>query len=468
MIYSRFARPSIRGRLAGGAGLTAIAWLLLSLVAAPVGGIGLFAVDSPLGTGQTQLNFLIASIAFGAIVATMVPWPGVSAPELHDPGRRNMLRIAGLGALAIPAVWATRYVGTHANRLRTKVDTNAAFRASSGDSTFEAAGMPEFVTPLDAFYVVSKNLVDPSVSEPEWSLEVGGMVDNPLNLSFTNILTRDSVEMASTLECISNRVGGRYISNTIWTGFPLKDLLDEAGLRDGVIDIKLEAADGYSESIPLDEALQEDTMLVYLMDGQPLTDDHGFPLRLIVPNIFGMKNVKWITRIEAVNEDFQGYWQQRKWSDVATVVTMSRLDIPKSGTKFDLGSTFEIGGVAFAGDRGISRVEVTVDGGKSWQDADLSDVPSNRTWRLWRYDHLATTAGLYRLGVRATDGDGVLQTEVEQDPLPDGATGWDRDWIEVLDATGGQVSENGKSAAILGREWVNRGTAGSKSNSDRD
>jgi DMSO/TMAO reductase YedYZ molybdopterin-dependent catalytic subunit len=244
---------------------------------------------------------------------------------------------------------------------------------------------------------------------------------------------RESQDIDATLECISNTVGGTYISNTVWTGFPLRELLEEAGIQEGVVDIKMEAADGYSESIPLAEAMQPDTMLVYLMDGQMLTDKHGFPLRLIVPNIFGMKNVKWITRIDAVNEDFQGYWQERQWSDVATVVTMSRIDIPKRGYKAALGETVPIGGVAFAGDRGISKVEVSVDAGQTWHEAQLSDVPSTRTWRLWRYDHLAVRTGIHNVLVRATDGDGIPQDSEERDPLPDGATGYDSDWFEVLD-----------------------------------
>ena len=438
VVYARFAGSTLKDRVLGAVALSVVAWLILSLVAAPLGGIGLLALDSPLGAGWTQLNFAITSLVYGIAVASMIPWPERSAAETFE-GRRSVLKLAGLGAMALPALWATRYIGTHANRLRTAVDSSEAFRDTAGESTFEAAGMPEFNTPLDAFYVVSKNLVDPTVSEIDWSLEIAGLVDQPMSLSYSDILARESSEMAATLECISNRVGGTYISNTIWTGFPLKELLEEAGLKDGVIDIKLEAADGYTESIPLDEAMQDDTMLVFLMDGQVLTSDHGFPLRLIVPNIFGMKNVKWITKIEPVAEDYQGYWQERQWSDVATVVTMSRIDIPSRGHKADLGETVEIGGVAFAGDRGISSVEVSVDDGATWHDAELSDVPSGRTWRLWRYDHLATEPGIFRVAVRATDGDGETQTEVERDPLPDGATGWDRDWFEVLDENGESV-----------------------------
>jgi DMSO/TMAO reductase YedYZ molybdopterin-dependent catalytic subunit len=453
VVYGRFAGSTPRQRILGGLALSGVAWLVLSVVAAPIGGIGLFALDSPLGVGKTHLNFILTSIAYGVMVAAMVPWPQGSAAQTDD-GRRNIMKLAGLGALAIPAIWATRYIGVHANRLRTSADTEAAFRSSAGSGTFEAAGMPEFYTPLDAFYVVSKNLVDPSVAEMDWSLKIGGLVDNPMTLSFSDVLLRDSREMASTLECISNRVGGSYISNGIWTGFPLKELLQEAGLQDGVVDIKMEAADGYTESIPVAKALQDDTMLMYLIDGQPLPEKHGFPVRLIVPNIFGMKNVKWITSIEAVNEDYQGYWEERQWSDVATVVTMSRIDIPSRGFKANLGDNVEIGGVSFAGNRGISMVEVSTDGGATWQEAELSEVPSNRTWRLWRYDHSATEPGIQRVVVRATDGNGDMQPETEQDPLPDGATGLDRDWFEVLDANGKSADIGGESISAASRKWL--------------
>lgn len=429
VLYSRFARRGLAGRATGALVLTLIAWLVLSFVAAPLGDIGVLALDAPLGTGDTQLGFVMVSAVYGIIVAALVPWPRL---EGEDEGRRAVLRLAGLGALALPALWAARYVGTHANRLRTAADLDAGFHETAGSGPFEFARMPEFYTPVDSFYVVSKNLVDPTVSTLDWTLEVGGLVRNPSSLSYSAILDRPSREMASTLECISNTVGGKYISNTIWTGFPLRDLLDEAGLESSVVDLKLEAADGYTESIPLGEALQADTLLVYLMDGQPLTTEHGFPLRLIVPGIFGMKNVKWITRIEAVAEDYKGYWQERAWSDVATVVTMSRIDSPPRNFKAKLGETVPIGGVAFAGDRGISKVEVSLDDGQTWHEAQLSDVPSNRTWRLWRYDYLADEPGIRKLVVRATDGTGELQTAEEREPLPDGATGYDRDWFEVL------------------------------------
>src|SRR5690606_35898634 len=197
---------------------------------------------------------------------------------------------------------------------------------------------------------------------------------------------RPTMQRITTLECISNPVGGNYISTGEWTGLPLRDLLTEAGLRPGVVDIVLHAADDYADSIPLVAALHPDTLLAYDLNGAPLPESHGYPLRLIVPGIFGMKNVKWITRIEAVDYDFQGYWQERGWSDIATVQTMSRIDVPASNRTLVAGQPTLIAGIAFAGDRGISRVEVSTDDGETWVPATLDEPLSPLTWVLWRYE----------------------------------------------------------------------------------
>jgi hypothetical protein len=156
-------------------------------------------------------------------------------------------------------------------------------------------------------------------------------------------------------------------------------------------------------------------------------------LRLIVPGIFGMKNVKWVTRIEAVGEDILGYWQQREWDDAAHVVTMSRVATPSEGLRIPQGSQRNIGGVAFAGDRGISKVEVSLDGGQTWVEADLSEPLSPLTWRLWKLPLDTTTTGKVNASVRATDGTGELQTSEIRDILPAGATGWHQTWFEVTE-----------------------------------
>lgn len=454
-LYARWARPAVTRRLLGGLILFVASWLLLTVVIAPLGGIGPFALDSAQGTGATLASFTAAAAVFALIMALLVPWPTLN--QAPDSGRRELLRTGSLIALAVPGLLALNSIFSQANKLRGAFSPEKGVRDEAGDGPFELAGMPQFYTPNDAFYVVSKNLIDPSVSEGDWSLEFGGMVEQPLTLSYSDILTRPSTEFPSTLECISNQVGGDLISNTTWTGFPLRDLLDEVGLQPGVIDLQLEAADGYVESIPLEEALSPDTMLVYLMDGVPLPDKHGYPLRLIVPGIFGMKNVKWITAIKPVGEDIQGFWQHRGWSDIARVKTMSRLDIPHRGYKAKLGEVVPIGGIAFAGDRGISKVEVSLDGGETWQEARLSDVPSSLTWRLWRLDYLADEPGIKKTVVRATDGTGQLQSSERAEILPDGASGYDKDWFEVLDEQGQSTVPPGDLAHYIGQRWVDSG-----------
>src|SRR5215469_9173059 len=244
-------------------------------------------------------------------------------------------------------------------------------------------GLATEVTSASDFYEVSKNASDPDVDVKRWQLQINGLVQNPVSFSYAEIKDLPFVEQYATLECISNPVGGDLIGNALWRGVRLRDLLEKATLKPGVVDIVLKASDGYSDSIPPDRALLDGTILAYEMNGAPLNQTHGFPLRLIVPGIYGMKNVKWITSIEAVDYDFKGYWQKRGWDDRAEYKTMSRIDAPGSSIK---NAPTTIAGIAFAGDRGIQRVQVSTNGGKTWQDADLKPGLSGYTWVLWHLD----------------------------------------------------------------------------------
>jgi hypothetical protein len=187
-----------------------------------------------------------------------------------------------------------------------------------------------------------------------------------------------------------------------------------------VVDIVLHASDDYTDSIPLDRAMADETLLVYEMNGEPLTPEHGFPVRLLVPGIYGMKNVKWITRLEAVDFDFKGYWQRRGWDDRAEYKTMSRIDAP--GGSVDGEAT--IAGIAFAGDRGISRIEVSTDAGASWEQAEIKPALSPISWVLWQKRWRPAQAGRHRLLVRATDGRGQTQTSQYAPPAPSGSSGY--------------------------------------------
>lgn len=426
----RVAATGVMRRLTSGTVLSLVVWLFLSIVAAPLGSVGLFARDAQ-NAGATQATFVLAALTFGTIVATFLPWPLLwNADTAPDASRRRLVQLTGISVLALPALAATGYIGRYVQKLRTTFSPELATITEDGTGDFEFAGMPEEITPTDAFYVVSKNFVDPEVDSSGWALEVGGLVERPFSLSFTDLVARDSVEFTATLECISNGVGGPYISNAVWRGFPLADLLNDAGLQTNIVDLEMHADDGYVESMPIEKAL-DDVMLVHTMNGEPLTHGHGYPARLIVPGIYGMKNVKWVTRLIAVDQDIQGYWQERGWSDIATMLTMSRIDTPRQGYKATLGETVRIGGVAFGGDQGVSRVEISLDDGATWQDAKLSNPLSDLSWHLWSYDYLADQPGTRKMVVRATDGKGILQEIAEQPPLPDGSTGYHRESFEV-------------------------------------
>jgi DMSO/TMAO reductase YedYZ molybdopterin-dependent catalytic subunit len=284
------------------------------------------------------------------------------------------------------------------------------------------------LTETDDFYHVSKNLSDPTVSANGWSLKISGMVSQPLELTYDQVVARSSVDKITNLMCISNELNGDLTGAAQWTGFPLKELLDEAGLQTGAVDLKFKAADDYEDSIPVAAGLDPDTLVVTGMNGEPLRDDHGFPARIIVPGIYGMKNVKWLHEIQVVGEDFQGYWQTRGWSDPAIPQIWGRIDQPTRSIK---PGPFIATGLASAGDRDIARVEISLDDGETWADAILEpSLNPPLTWVRWALPFDAVE-GKYKMRMRATDGTGQVMTEVERSPLPDGATGWPRRSFEV-------------------------------------
>jgi DMSO/TMAO reductase YedYZ molybdopterin-dependent catalytic subunit len=294
-------------------------------------------------------------------------------------------------------------------------------RVKGGSGVFpEIDGLALEMTPTPDFYLVSKNAFDPLVDSRRWKLEVTGMVENSLSLTYEDISALPPVEQYATLACISNEVGGDLIGNAIWKGVRLGDILKQAGLKAGVVDIVLRASDDYTDSISIERAMADGTLLVYAMNGEPLTPEHGFPLRLLVPGIYGMKNVKWITRIEAVDFDFKGYWQRRGWNDVAEYKTMSRIDAPAHAVRGEA----TIAGIAFAGDRGISKVEVSTDRGRTWQPTEIKTALSPYTWVLWHKQWAPEQAGNHLLVVRATDGRGVVQTTQLAPPAPSGSSGY--------------------------------------------
>lgn len=378
------------------------------------------------GFSITAVSGAPSFFAFGylifalVVVASSEAQGAARAAGAQDLSRRRLLRRAlyGGGALlGVAGVVAVlpRLIG----------------RATVSSLTRDASGMPAAFTPTDDFYVISKNLLDPSVKTSSWRLRIGGLVDRPYELVLDDLRALPAVEQDQTLECISNPIGGDLIGNAHWKGVRLGDLLGRAGVQTPTVDIKMSCADGYTESIPLGKAMETDVVLAYEMNGEPLTDEHGAPARLLVPNIFGMKNVKWVHSIEAVNTDFKGFWQEQGWSDVATVQTMAQIRLPARGAQVTTGQPITVGGLAFAGSRGISKVEWSADDGKTWREARLRSEIAPLSWRLWDATWRPDTAGVARLAVRATDGDGNLQTHERRDTLPDGATGYHKITVDV-------------------------------------
>jgi len=293
------------------------------------------------------------------------------------------------------------------------------------------------IRPDDEFYQVSKNLVDPDVARDSWRLDIVGQVENPRVYSFADIAAMPAVEQETTLLCISYGVGSGLCSNAIWKGVPLPTLLAQVKPKPNVTTVLFRAADGYYETFRFEKAMEETTLVAYEMNGEPLPRRHGFPLRLIVPGLYGEKNPKWLTRIELLDEaDGRlhrrhgcGFYKEQGWGRQGdSVPTHSRFDAPQVRgdhfeAPFQVGKMVELRGMAFGGDRGISKVEISSDDGETWDDAEITKPGTKLSWSLWSYHWIPDEEGETTLVVRATDNKGKLQISEYRDQVPDGATG---------------------------------------------
>jgi DMSO/TMAO reductase YedYZ molybdopterin-dependent catalytic subunit len=249
------------------------------------------------------------------------------------------------------------------------------------------------------------------------------MVDREIAIDYEQLLARPLIERDITLCCVSNDVGGRYIGNARWLGAPLRALLDEAGVQPGATQIVSRSSDEFTVGTPTSVALDgRDAMLAVGMNGTPLPLDHGFPVRMVIPGLYGYESAcKWIVDVELTTfEAFSPYWVRRGWAQQVLIKTESRIDTPKDGSTLDAGPV-TVAGIAWAQHRGISKVEVSVDGG-AWAAATLAEEDTPDTWRQWSYRWDAAS-GSHTVAVRATDGTGALQTSAEATPFPSGATG---------------------------------------------
>jgi DMSO/TMAO reductase YedYZ molybdopterin-dependent catalytic subunit len=354
-----------------------------------------------------------------------------------DPARRRSL--VTLGLLAFGALSGVG--GTVLTRQRRSVaaDREAfglpkiASPAAPIPPGVQPAGvdLPSFITSNADFYRIDTALSVPQLARSEWKLRIHGMVDREVTYTFADLAGFEVVERPVTLTCVSNPVGGDLISNAIWMGYRIRDLLKRSGIHADADMVLSTSFDGFTAGTPV-EALTDDreALLAVGMNGVPLPVEHGYPARLVVPGLYGFVSAtKWVVDLELTRFDrAEAYWTKLGWSAKAPIKTESRIDVPRHGARLASGPV-TIGGVAWAQHRGVKAVEVRIDDGP-WQPATLGAAYSNDTWRLWTYEWQATP-GSHTLTARATDNTGAVQTESQAPPPPDGASGWPSISVEV-------------------------------------
>jgi DMSO/TMAO reductase YedYZ molybdopterin-dependent catalytic subunit len=386
--------------------------------------------------GLVALHFLLALAR--PTPADLRPTPADVAASMPDWSRRRFL-IASAGTLG--GVIVAGGIGRallNAQHREGVVSTSRLpeplrrVPALGPDRSLDLAGITPLVVPNDRFYRIDTALLVPQVDVETWRLSVKGMVDHSLTFSYDELLAMPLYEQYVTIACVSNRVGDRLVGNALWTGVRLKDVLEMAGVQAGATQIVGRSVDDFTAGFPTDWAMapEREPMIAVGMNREPLPADHGFPARLIVPGLFGyVSATKWLSSIElTTREAIDGYWIPLGWAKDAPILTQSRIDVPRNSAQLGAGSV-DIAGVAWAPDRGITRVEVRIDDAE-WQGARISRPISKATWVQWVLPWSAT-AGRHSLEVRATDGTGDVQTEQRTDPAPDGARGHHRIFVTV-------------------------------------
>jgi DMSO/TMAO reductase YedYZ molybdopterin-dependent catalytic subunit len=385
-------------------------------------------VTSLIDAAAGAATFLVALALLVPTAAAQSASP-FDADRTASVSRRALLGSAAVAALlAILALPLSRVTGLGAGTLGNVPAAARRLRAAvsltPADPALDALpGITKRITANEDHYTVDTTLVKPRVDVATWRLEIGGEVEAPFSLTYDELLDLEAVEQVHTLECISNYVGGDLMSTAVWTGVPLRELLARARPKATAFDVALTSVDGYTDSFPIAKAMEPQTLVAYLMNGRTIPQEHGYPARLLVPNIYGMKNVKWVRKIDVVPYDFLGYWMQQGWSDSAIVNTNTRIDLPGRNPRWD-GGALTVAGVAFAGARGIAKVEVSTDGGASWGAATLEAAPGPLGWRRWSYAWTPSRTGSQRLAARSTDGAGNTETAVRRPPFPNGSTGY--------------------------------------------
>ena len=427
-IFSLLMRRNPQGRVT--------AWTMSIFVVLPIAAIaialwpvlGTSYIGLPIASGGavTLIGFALSVLAFertlvGSFHFLTRPEAGAESGEFTPAIGRRALILGGLGVLI---------AGGGVGLLR-RLYRIATF---SYDGTQYKGRIVQPITPNDLFYCVTKNVIDPRVNVDLWHLEVNGLVQNPTTYRFQDLKGFNQVEQETTLMCISNGLDAGLISNAVWKGITLRDLIDPAGPMADARRVRLFGVDNYTDTIPLEKALDPTTILASAMNGVDLPHRHGYPLRAIVPGYFGEKHVKWLTRIELTGEDVKGFYETQGWGPDFMTPTRSRIDAPDHESRFSLGQLsgpIEVKGIAFGGDRGVSRVEISDDDGETWTDASIHYAGTKLTWALWTYEWRPDGPDDYTLVVRATDGEGAVQ-EWEEDRSPfSGVTGFHKIAVHV-------------------------------------
>ena len=393
------------------------AWLLVVAVLLPLGGEG------PLGLSEglaTPVAWAVLLLLYGVLLQlvfnrTATPLPSgegrVEGTGEVDAGRRRVLALLpwGMGAAGLLLAGGRLMPGWYR-------DVFAPPELTAGGPT------PE-LTPAHNFYIVSKNFDDPVVRADGWTLTIDGLVESRRRLDYRELRALEPASEIVTLACISNNVGGPLISTGRFTGVRLQQLLREAAAKPRANTVVFRARDGFTESLPLRAVLESPEILVaWDLNDAPLSSRHGFPARVLIPGRYGMKQPKWLQQIELSETDPGGYWEGQGWDRDAIVNTTSRFDTPRDGFILRRGA-IDLAGIAFAGSRGISAVEISSDGGQSWFPATLRAPLSPFAWVAWRATWSPEKEGAYTLSVRARDGAGALQSVDMRPSFPSGSTG---------------------------------------------
>jgi len=394
------------------------------------GAIGMLAVATRPHSGTLDLLPTVIGTA-GGLWALSTLWQR-AAEAAHGTivdRRRFLLGGAGFTVAGITAVTLGQSLGQGArlaaqSRSAVRLPKAAKPVVIPAGAQLDVKGITPYVMPDADFYRIDTALVVPRLDTAGWSLKVHGMVDKEITIDWATLLSKPMQDGLVTLMCVSNEVGGNLTGNAVWTGWPVRELLQMAGPKPGADMVLSTSSDGWTAGTPL-SVLTDDrnALLAIAMNGQPLPFEHGFPVRLVVPGLYGyVSATKWVTDLKVTTfAQDEGYWTPRGWSARGPVKTESRIDVPRAGDRVSAGKV-AVAGIAWAQHRGIKAVEVRVDDG-AWQPARLASEPSIDSWRQWVLPWQAVR-GSHTITVRATDTEGVVQTQTQAPPAPDGATGW--------------------------------------------